>query len=184
MLGSTTRRVLLLFIMLGIFVGCALFEKKVEVTLPGELFEEGKGINEITAEAKRDGVREVTLNDDGSITYTMSKDTHKEMMKEAKAETLEYIEEIITGTEYASIKEISYNKSFSEFTLVVDQEAFESSFDAFVAFGLGVTGMFYQSFDGADIHNIKVTIHVKNIDSREIFHTIIFPDAFEEWLGL
>ena len=39
------------------------------------------------------------------------------------------------------------NKSFSKFTLIVDKEAFENSFDGFAALGLAMTGMYYQAFE-------------------------------------
>lgn len=116
----------------------------VEVTLPASLFEEDN-LDQITEEAKESGVKEVIQNDDGSITYKMSKSTHSEMMKEMEEEINAYMEDIVSGEDYTSISDVTSNKSFSEFTMSVDQEAFENSFDGFATLGLGINGMLYQN---------------------------------------
>src|SRR5690554_7493509 len=44
----------------------------VKVTLPASIFE-GENMDDVVTQAKEDGVSEITVNDDGSITYKMSK---------------------------------------------------------------------------------------------------------------
>lgn len=151
----------------------------VEVTLPATLFED-QDIDSVIAKAKEDGVSEVTRNDDGSLTYKMSKSKHEEMMKELRDGLLQTIEEAKSSGDFASIKDITHNKSFSEFTLVVDQEAYEKSFDGFVSIGLAVSATYYQLFDGVNPDNYKVTIFIKNADTGEVFKTIDYPDALNE----
>jgi hypothetical protein len=137
-------------------------------------------IDKVIAEAKEDGVSDIIVNDDGSLTYKMSKSVYKTMMKEIEANVLEYIEDIKDNEEYQSIKDITHNKAFSEFTLLVDQEAYENSFDGFVAFGLGITSMYYQLFAGVAQDDYKATVSLKNEETGEIFDTIVYPDFFEE----
>src|SRR5699024_4809594 len=75
----------------------------VEVTLPASLVEEAQedeGLEEITEEAKEDGMKEVTENDDGSLTYKMSKAKHEEIMKELEDDLTETIEEVIKDEEF------------------------------------------------------------------------------------
>ncbi|MEK3886524.1 hypothetical protein [Bacillus sp. FSL K6-3431] len=151
----------------------------VEITLPPSLFE-GQDIDEVIAEAKNDGVNEVKLNDDGSLTYKMPKAKHKEILKELESNLLEYVDDVKIDTEAASIKDITHNKDFSEFTLVVDQEAFEDSFDGIAVFGLAISALFYQAFIGVDSDDYKVTVFYKNVDTGNIFNTVVYPDAFEE----
>lgn len=151
----------------------------VEITLPASLFE-GEDIDEVIAEAKEDGVSDVTVHDDGSLTYKMSKSKHNEMMREMKDDLIEYIEETKNSEDYRSIKDITYNKVFSEFTLVVDQEAFGNSFDGFAALGLGILGLYYQLFDGVAPDDYEVTVFIENANTGEVFDTIIYPDDLEQ----
>ncbi|MBS4177745.1 hypothetical protein KHA89_09500 [Bacillus sp. FJAT-49731] len=147
----------------------------VEITLPKDFIGDDN-VDEIIAEAKADGVKDITKNDDGSLTYKMSKSVYNDLMKEMKAGTREYIEEIKNSEDFVSIKDITHNKSFSEFTLVVDQEAFENSFDGFAALGLGMTGLFYQVFAGITAEDAKATISVKDAETGEVFNTLVYPD--------
>ena len=93
----------------------------VEVTIPAS-FLEGQDIDTVIAEAKNEGIKEVIKNDDGSLTYKMSKSEHKKMMKEMEEGIIKSVEEIKTGEDFTSIKDVSYNKSFSEFTLSVNKK--------------------------------------------------------------
>jgi hypothetical protein len=147
----------------------------VEVTLPASMFE-GDDIDSAIEKAKADGVKEVIKNDDGSVTYKMSKSDHKKMMNELETSIKESLEEMKTSGDFASIKDITHNKSFSEFTLEVDQATYENSMDAFAVFGLGISGAYYQLFNGAKEDNYKVKINVKDQASGEEFDQIVFPD--------
>ncbi|WP_394186529.1 hypothetical protein [Metabacillus halosaccharovorans] len=151
----------------------------VEVTLPASMFE-GEDIDTVIADAKKEGVKEVTKNEDGSLTYKMSKAKHKEMIEELKTGILETIEETKNSEDYVSIKDITHNDSFSEFTLLVEKSAYEDSMDGFAAFGLGISGMYYQLYNGVDPDDYKVTIFLKDEASQEVFDEIVYPDDLEE----
>ena len=151
----------------------------VEITIPPSLFE-GQNVDEVIAGAKADGVKDVTKNEDGSLTYKMSKSVHEKMMKEAEKGIYDYMEELKTSEDFTSIEDVTANQSFTEFTLVVDQNAYENSFDGFAALGLGIQGLYYQLFDGVDPNKYEVKISVENKDTGEVFDSVIYPDALEE----
>ncbi|UCZ54263.1 hypothetical protein LGQ02_05735 [Bacillus shivajii] len=152
----------------------------VEITLPASLVEDVDP-EEMIAEAEEEGIGDVVVNDDGSVTYTMSREKHNELLQELKEGTHETIEEIKASDDYVSIVDIRANDDLSEFTIVVvDQETYENSFDGFAAFGLGINGMFYQLFQGVDPDDYEVIIHVEEEESGEVFNTINYPDDFEE----
>ena len=153
----------------------------VEVTLPAAMFE-GEDLDSSIAEAEKEGIK-VTRNDDGSVTYKMSKGRHKEMMKEMETELQKTIEDTKNGEDYPSVKEVSHNKDYSEFTLEVEREAYENSFDGFAVFGLGLSGMFYQLFNGVDPEKYEVKILVKDTSTGEVFDEIVYPGAMEETGG-
>jgi hypothetical protein len=160
----------------GINVDKGLFN--VEVTLPASFFE-GRDIDQSIAEAEKEGI-EVTKNEDGSLTYKMSKTKHKEMMSEMKTSLLETIEDLKNGEDFASIKDVEYNKDFSEFTLWVDRNEYENSFDGFAVFGLGLSGAMYQLFDGADPENYNVRLVVKDEATKEIIGEANYPKDLEK----
>lgn len=151
----------------------------VEITLPASMFE-GQDIDAVISEAENDGVTNVKVNDDGSLTYTMSKAKHKEMVEEFKNSILEIVEDTISDENLASIKDVTYNKTFSEFTLIVNQEEYESSLDGFAALGLGISGMYYHLVNGGKQEDNKVTILLKNESTEEVFNTIVYPDDLNQ----
>ncbi|MNI00086.1 hypothetical protein D3C73_528730 [compost metagenome] len=151
----------------------------VKVTLPESMFK-GQNTDEVIAKAKEDGVGEVTKNDDGSLTYKMTKSKHKEMMKEVESSLLKSIDDMKNSGNFKSIKDVSHNKSYSEYTISVDQKAYKNSFDAFASLGLGITGMYYQLFNGVSVDDYKVTISVKDADTGNVFDTIVYPDALNK----
>jgi len=151
----------------------------VEVTIPAT-FIEGEDIDNVVAEAKKDGIKDVTKNEDGSVTYKMSKAQHKKMMKEMKTSVTTYVDEIVNDEDFASIQDIKHNGSFSEFTVVVDKAAYENSFDGFAMLGLAMSGMYYQAFEGTNADKLNVTVHSKDASTGEIFGTTVYPDALEE----
>lgn len=150
----------------------------VEVTLPASLFE-GEDVDATIAEVEKEGIQ-VTKNEDGSLTYKMSKSQHKDMLKELETGVIESIEEMKTSEDFVSIQDITYNPSFSEFTMIVDKAAYENSMDGFAAFGLGLSGMYYQLFNGTDAEDYQVKISVKDQATEEVFDEVIYPDALEE----
>jgi len=161
-----------------ILAACSQSEANVEITLPASIFE-GENIDEVIEKAKSDGVEEVIENEDGSLTYKMSKAKHNEMMKEMENSIIQSVEEMETSGDYASIKNIEYSKDFSEFTMIVEKSAYENSFDGFIVIGLGLQGMYYQMYNGVDTDQNKVKIDIKDEATGEIFDTIIYPDTFE-----
>lgn len=150
----------------------------VEVTLPASMFE-GEDVDASIAEVEKEGVK-ATKNEDGSVTYKMSKSKHKEMMKELETGIIESIEDMKNNEDFVSIQDISYNKSFSEFTMVVDKATYENSMDSFAIFGLGLSGMYYQLFNGADEDDYRVKIIVKDKTTDEVMEEVIYPDSLQE----
>jgi len=172
----------LLLLLGALMAACSEDQKKagdVEVTIPA-LFFEGQDINSVISEAKNSGIEEIIKNDDGSLTYKMAKPEHEEMMKGLKEGILANVDEIKASEDFKSVKDVTYNKSFSEFTLSVNKEEFESSLDTMASFGLGLTGMYYQLFNGADGENYKVTVIFKDESSGEVINTMVYPDVLND----
>jgi hypothetical protein len=151
----------------------------VEVTLPANFFE-GETEEEIVAGAKEEGISEAVVNEDGSVTYKMSKSKHKEMMKELEDGIVEMIKEVVESGDYPSIKEISYNKDFDEFDVKVDRAAYENSLDGFAILGLIMGSSYYCAFDGVSPEEMKITFNVVDVNTGEVFETSVYPEDLEE----
>lgn len=152
----------------------------VEVTIPASFYEgEDVNVEEIITEAEKDGVKKVTKNEDGSLTYKMSKSQHKKMLKDMESEIQQTIKEIESNEDFTSIDSIKSNQSYDEFTLSVNQSEYENSMDGFATLGLAMQSMFYQLFSGVDEEDYQVTIHLKNKNTSKVFDTVVYPDALE-----
>lgn len=151
----------------------------VEVTLPASFFE-GETEEEIVAGAKEEGISEATVNEDGSVTYKMSKSKHKEMMKEMEGGIVEMIKEVVESSDYPSIKEISYNKDFNEFDVKVDRELYENGLDGFAILGLVMGSAYYSAFNGDSPEDMKIVFNLMDVETNEVFATSVYPDDLEE----
>ena len=149
----------------------------VEITVPANMVED---IADTVAQGEEEGFQ-VTENEDGSLTYKMSKARHKELMDELKENFQETLDEIALSEDFASIEEIMANDDFTEFTMVVDKEMYENSMDVFATIPLGMAGAIYMLFDGQEPDsNFNIQIHMENAENGEVFDTVKFPEDFED----
>jgi len=149
----------------------------IEVTLPVSLVID-KDLEQVIAKAKNAGVSEVINNGDGSITYKIS--STSEIMSQLDTTLLNSIEEMKNGENIVSIRDITFNQSLSEFTMVVDKDLYEKSLDRFVALGLGIAGLFIGILNGIDPDNNTIVIFVKDEATQEVFEKIVYPDDLED----
>lgn len=173
---------LIAMLALGPLTACGNNTSNVEITVPKSFLAPDSGeinYDEIINKAKEDGVKDVVINEDGSITYKMDKAQHDKTMTELRKNVKDTFDELINGEVFPSIKEIKSNESFSEIEVVVDRERFENSLDGIGILGTVFPSMLYQVFDGVDPENCKVIVNLKDIATNEIFNTVIYPDALE-----
>ncbi|MFB6367300.1 hypothetical protein ACFCP7_25280 [Paenibacillus elgii] len=145
----------------------------VEITIPASLV--GKNIDNAVENAKKKGVSDIKKNDDGSLTYKMSKRKHKEMLDEMKAEIVKQVDEVKDGTKFKSVKNVEYNNDLTEFTITVDEKAFSKSMDGMAGMGLGLTSRFYQIMSGVKPGEDKTVIQYKDSDTGKVIKTVTYP---------
>lgn len=151
----------------------------VTITFPASMFE-GSDFDDIKKQANEQGIKNVTQNSDGSITYKMSKADHKRLMKETKETTVKALNEYKESKDYESITDVTYNDDFSEIHFSAEKEKYENSMDAFVALGAGLQGMFYQVLDGKKQDEISVKVDFIDAKTGEVIDSAIYPDAFKD----
>lgn len=136
----------------------------VEITLPADLVGETTQ-EELEAQSIASGVYSVTLNEDGSATYVMSKAQHAQLMKDLADSINQSLSEMVGSEDYPNVTAISANDDFTVFTVTTTSTelTFEESFSVL---GYYIYGGLYGAFAGDDRNNIHVDF--VNADSGEI----------------
>lgn len=147
----------------------------VDIRFPQEIVGDTSGFNEEEYLAENQGIKSATVNDDGSITLTMTKNKHKELLVEMKEGLDKTFEELINGKDTPYIKDIESTKSYREVRVKVDGEVYEEAFD-FTPFVIGVSAGMYQLYSGDEY---KVRIIMEDMDTGEEIYSVLYPDEFE-----
>ena len=153
----------------------------VEVTMPAAFFED-ETPEEIQSNAKEQGVISCTINDDGSVTYKMTKAKRREMLNGFKKAIDDTIQDYTSGGENApsSYKSISYNSKVTQFDVRVDRAAYENSFfDSLYVMSFYMLGGYYQIFDGVPEDQVNVIVNYIDDSTGEIIETGSYQDAME-----
>lgn len=146
----------------------------VDITLPASMFE-GQDMTNFDADAyaNEQGFSAAKVNEDGSISVTMSKAKHKELLEEMANGLDTSFAEFVNGETTPYIKEISHNDDFTAVTMKVDKAAYESAFD-FTPLAIGMSVAMYQAFIETEYH---VEISIVDVATGETINSITYPDA-------
>lgn len=144
----------------GVIVEKEIFD--IKLNLPNSLFT-GKNLETVKKDALAQGVHEVIINNDGSLTYIMSKGKYREMMDGIGKSINDSITEFLSKEENKNIfKEIVFNKDYSELNVKVDSGHYAPLDEIRIA-GFKISSMVYQAFNGVD--KSKMVIKTNIMDS-------------------
>ena len=147
----------------------------VDITMPASFFD-GQTEDEIKAAAEENGYNSCTVNADGSVTYTMTKAKHQEMLDEFKVSMGETIDGLLNGEDkVASFISIDYADDFSKFDIYVDADAY-SMWDSLYALTFYMTGAYYQSFAGVAADEIDVIVNFIDNETKEVLNTASYKE--------
>ncbi len=146
----------------------------VEIKLPASLFE-GQDMStfDAAAYANEQGFKSAKVNEDGSVTVTMTKAKHKELLEEMANSLDTNFNEFVNGEDTPYIKEITHNDNFTSVTMKVDKVAYESAFD-FTPLAIALSVAMYQAFIETEYH---VEISVVDVATGATINSITYPDA-------
>ncbi|OUO99807.1 hypothetical protein B5F36_14935 [Anaerofilum sp. An201] len=135
----------------------------VEITLPADMV--GETTQEQLNSENAGKVHSVTLNDDGSVTFVMSKRQHKEMMAEMAASLDESLSEMVGTEDYPNVQKIEHNDDYTSFTVTTTSTelSLQESMSVMIYY---VSGGMYNTFAGNPAANIHVDF--VNADSGEV----------------
>lgn len=137
----------------------------VEITVPPDFLEEGTTQEDLDEAAKEDGIKSITLNDDGSATYIMSKSKHNEMMAGIRESIDESMAEMIDPETYPTFVEVTSNDDYTHFTVKLSTNEVGIS-ESVSVLGFYVLGGLYNAFNGTPVDD--VTVSFVNADTGDI----------------
>ena len=137
----------------GLEVDRGLFN--VTLTIPAEFLDEGKTQADYDVDAKENGFKSATLNEDGSVTYVMTRAQHEAMMSETRVSIEESLAGMSNNEDFPNFASIDTNADYTEFTVHCTTE--ELSFtESFSVLGFYMIGGMYNAFNGTPTDNIHV----------------------------
>lgn len=145
----------------------------VEITVPADFVGETTQ-EELDAKAKESDIHSITLNEDGSATYVMSKAQHKKVLEELSASINETLAEMSTSGDFPTITNVSANDDFTNFTVTVSADELGLS-ESMSVIGLYMYGGLYGIFSGQTPDNIHVDF--VNADSGEVISSADSSEA-------
>lgn len=128
----------------------------VRVTLPKDLVGEDVTQEELD-EKSGDYYTSAKLNEDGSVTYRMTKSQHRKMLEGIKQGIDEGINEFVNGDDY-SISGITYNDDVTEFDIMLDGTEVGLA-ESFAALPLFMYSGMYQIFSGKKADSIVINYY-------------------------
>lgn len=145
----------------------------VEITIPAEYVGETTQ-EELDKQAEESGVHSITLNEDGSATYVMSKEQHKKVLEETRASIRKSLDDMVGSEDYPNITSIETNDDFTEFVITTTSTELGLG-ESFSVLGFYMYGGLYGIFSGESPDNIHVEFInadtgnvIESSDSRDL----------------
>lgn len=138
----------------------------VTLTLPAD-YASDITEEEIAQQVADGKVHTGTLNDDGSVTYTMSKAQHTALLESIAAELRSTLDDMIGSTDYPNLTAIETNDDFTDFTVyTTTQPGAVGLSDEMSVLIYYTCGKMYGIVSGQEPDNIHVDI--LNAESGEL----------------
>ena len=136
----------------------------VTLTMPKEYMEDVTQ-EDLDESRKKKGYKSATLNEDGSVTFVMTKEQHNNLIDEIKKSLSDSVDELVTSGEYPAISKIDYNDDFTSYTVTTSNSEpdFSESLMVYILYSYG--GM-YGVYSGKRAENVHVDF--VNEESKEI----------------
>jgi len=128
----------------------------VSITLPKDLVTDEVNQKKLDAEAGNSYLS-AKLNEDGTVTYKLTKAQHRAMLDSITAGMEESFKEMIND-ENSSISEIKHNDTYSVFDITLDTDTIGLG-DSFTVLAFYMYGGLYGIFSGNKVDNVVVNFY-------------------------
>lgn len=138
----------------------------VTLTYPASMVDEGTTQDSLNDEIKGiDGIKSATLNEDGSVTYIMTKAYHKQIVDDMAQTIDESMAEMVGSEDYPNFTNVEANEDYTVFTVTTKSKALSLD-ESLSLLQFYTEGAFYNVVSGNDADSIHVDF--VNADTGEI----------------
>lgn len=153
-------------------------EEPVTITIPAD-FLEAEDTDELMGDEYAAYFESITKNEDGSFTCVIMPERQQALLSVLGQELQDELKDEIPDDDYPSIKSVEVSEDFTKATLIVDYDAYESSFDGLAIYLPIFTCGTYQTFAGQGGDALSVTVTIQDEETGHIEDVIYYPDDFE-----
>lgn len=129
----------------------------VSITMPKDFVTEEMTQKKLDADAG-ENYMSAKLNQDGSVTYKMTKAQHKAMLASMTEGMEKTLQEMVSDNETYSIAEIKHNDTYSVFDVTMDSETLGLG-DSFTVLAFYMYGGIYGIFSGNKADSVTVNFY-------------------------
>lgn len=138
----------------------------VTLTYPASMVDEGTTQDSLNDEIKGiDGIKSATLNEDGSVTYIMTKAYHKQIVDDMAQTIDESMAEMVGSEDYPNFTNVEANEDYTVFTVTTKSKALSLD-ESLSLLQFYTEGAFYSVVSGNDADSIHVDFI--NADTGEV----------------
>lgn len=138
----------------------------VTLTYPASMVDEGTTQDSLNDEIKDiDGIKSATLNEDGSVTYIMTKAYHKQIVDDMAQTIDESMAEMVGSEDYPNFTNVEANEDYTVFTVTTKSKALSLD-ESLSLLQFYTEGAFYSVVSGNDADSIHVDF--VNADTGEV----------------
>lgn len=139
----------------------------VTLTIPKDYVGESTQVD-LDKTCEENGFKSITLNEDGSATYVMTKKQHAALMEDYRTQINNSLTELVGSEDYPNFTNIEANDAFTEFTVTTKSTELDMN-ESLSVMIFYISGGMYNVFSGNEADNISVTFI--NADSGETIKT-------------
>lgn len=138
----------------------------VTLTYPASMVDEGTTQDSLNNEISGiDGIKSATLNEDGSVTYIMTKAYHKQIVDDMAQTIDESMAEMVGSADYPNFTKVEANEDYTVFTVTTKSKALSLD-ESLSLLQFYTEGAFYSVVSGNDADSIHVDF--VNADTGEV----------------
>lgn len=146
----------------------------VDITIPASFFEtfsteaEPYSAQDIVEDDLDPRIKNAVVNDDGSLTFTISKADHRALMQEMRQSIIDSTEE--AKANFSSLQSVEVSSDCTKIDMFVDRAAYEGSFDFFAAVSYEIQALMYQAFNGTA--DKAVIVSIIDAETKEVIESV------------
>lgn len=138
----------------------------VTLTYPASMVDEGTTQDSLNDEISGiDGIKSATLNEDGSVTYIMTKAYHKQIVDDMAQTIDESMAEMVGSEDYPNFTNVEANEDYTVFTVTTKSKALSLD-ESLSLLQFYTEGAFYSVVSGNNADSIHVDF--VNADTGEV----------------